>query len=295
MKQSSVGSVTNPARAKTAGTGPGRIRNALRPASLSFLLLLAGWSGAAAAQEEEEGKKEPRRIRVGIGAQLVPAYPGADGHSIGPVVDVSLSRGSKPFGFEAPDESFGPSLIKTGGLEIGPALNFEGSRTAKDVGADLDKVGFTVEAGAYVQYAFSEKFRIRTEARKGLGGHEGWTGQAGADYVARDGDEWLFSIGPRVTWSNARYHRAYFGVTPAESVRTGLAAYSPGGGIQAVGATAGFLTQITKKWGIYSYAKYDRLIGDAGRSPVVRVHGSRDQLSGGLALTYPFGGGSRSR
>ncbi|HLL29942.1 MAG TPA: MipA/OmpV family protein, partial [Allosphingosinicella sp.] len=261
--------------------------------------LLTGWNAPAAAQEEEEEqqeqeeKKEPRRIRVGLGGQFVPPYPGADKVSLSPLVDISRSRGSKPFGFEAPDESFGPSLIKAGGLELGPALNLQGSRTAKEVGAALDKVGFTFEAGAFVQYAFSSKFRIRTEARKGLGGHEGWTGQAGADFVARDGDDWLFSIGPRVTWSDARYHRAYFGVTPAESVRTGLAAYRPGGGVQAVGATAGFLKQLSKRFGIYSYAKYDRLVGDAGRSPVVRTYGSRDQLSGGLALTYTFGGGSR--
>jgi outer membrane scaffolding protein for murein synthesis (MipA/OmpV family) len=264
------------------------MNKALGAAALPLALLITGWSAQAAA--EDGAKKEPRRIRVGLGAQFVPAYPGADGHSLRPLIDVSLSRGSKPFDFEAPDESFGPSLLKHGGLEFGPALNFEGSRTAKDVGAALDKVPFTVEAGAFVQYAFSPKFRVRTELRKGLGGHEGWTGQAGADFVARDGDDWLFSVGPRVTVSDGRYHRAYFGVTAAESARTGLAAYRPGGGIQAVGATAGFLKQLTRRFGLYSYAKYDRLVADSARSPVVRTYGSRDQFSGGLALTYTFGG-----
>ena len=256
-------------------------------------LLLAGLAAPAAAQDDDGQAKEPRRIRVGLGPQLVPSYPGADDHSLRPLVDVSMARGSTPFEFEAPDESFGPELISTGGLEFGPALNFEGSRTAKDVGADLDKVPFTVEAGAFVEYEFSPKFRIRVEGRKGLGGHDGWIGQAGADFVARNGDDWLFSIGPRVTWSDSNYHRAYFGVTAPEAARTGLAVYNPGGGIQAVGATAGFLTQISDRWGIYSYAKYDRLVGDAADSPVVRSFGSRDQLSGGLALTYTFGGGGK--
>jgi outer membrane scaffolding protein for murein synthesis (MipA/OmpV family) len=253
-------------------------------------LLLAAWSAAAA---DGDGNKEPRRTRVGAGAQLVPSWPGSDGHSLRPLVDVSRSRGSRPFDFEAPDESFGPSLVRAGGLEIGPALNLQASRKASDVGAALDKIPFTFEAGAFVQYAFGPKFRIRTELRKGLGGHDGWTGLAGADFVARDGDDWLFSVGPRVTVSDGRYHRAWFGVTAPESVRTGLPAYRPGGGIQAVGATAGFLKQLSGRFGLYSYARYDRLVGDAAASPIVRSFGSRDQLSGGLALTYTWGGGSK--
>lgn len=284
-------------------------------AALPFLLLVAGWAPPAAAassaaaqeaeqdgadeqardDEKEEEKKERRRTRIGLGAQLVPSYPGADGHSIRPLVDVARTRGSKPYDFEAPDESFGFPLLRAGGLEIGPALNYEGSRTAKDVGAPLDKVGDTIEVGGFVQAQLSSSFRLRGEARKGIGGHEGWTGHVGADFVARDGDDWLFSIGPRATLSDGRYHRAWFGVTPAEAVRTGLAAYRPGGGLQAVGATASFLTQLGGRWGLYSYAKYDRLVGDAADSPLVRTYGSRHQLSGGLALTYEFGGGRKAR
>lgn len=277
---------------QNAGIGR-RVKFTLLAAAM-LPMAMAGWSASAAAQENEAAPaKEPRRIRVGLGAQLVPSYPGAEDHSIRPYVDVSITRGSRPFDFEAPDQSFGLSLVKGSGFELGPALNFESSRKPKDVGADLDKVDFTVEAGAFAQYTFSPKFRVRVEGRKGLGGHDGWTGQAGADFVARDGDDWLFSVGPRVTWSDGRYQRAYFGVTGPESVRTGLAVYRPGSGIQAVGGAASFLTQLSRSIGLYSYAKYDRLVGDAADSPVVRAFGSRDQFSGGLALTYTFGGGAR--
>ena len=252
--------------------------------AMCALLLAGALHGAAAAQEE----KEPRRIRVGLGAQLVPTYPGSDEVHARPLFDLSRARGDKPFAFEAPDESFDVSLIKSGGVEIGPALNLQGSRTQKDVGAPLDKVSTTIEAGAFAQALIGSAFRVRAEGRKGLGGHEGWTGMVGADFISRDKDRYLFSIGPRVTLSDVRYHRAYFGVTPAEAALSGLPAYRPDGGVQAIGATASFLTQLGKQWGLYSYAKYDRLIGDAGRSPVVRQLGSRDQLSGGLALTYTF-------
>lgn len=170
-------------------------------------------------------------------------------------------------------------------------VNWEGSRTAEDVGASVPKVKFSVEAGGFAAVSLGESFRLRGELRKGVTGHKGWLGTAGADYVARDGDKWLFSIGPRVTWSNDRYHDAWFGVTPAAAVTSGLPAYDPGGGIQAYGATASFLTQFGPRWGIYTYAKYDRLVGDAADSPLVVQIGSRDQLAGGIGLSYTFGRG----
>ena len=72
---------------------------------------------------------------------------------------------------------------------------------------------------------------MRGELRKGLAGHQGWIGTAGADYVARSGDDWLFSIGPRVTWADHRYHEAYFSVAPAASAPSGLPAYDADAGI----------------------------------------------------------------
>nr|WP_295374036.1 MipA/OmpV family protein [uncultured Sphingosinicella sp.] len=258
----------------------------------SFVAAAAALSALlpTAAFAQEEGEERSRRVRVGLGAQLVPSYPGSDNHDVIPLVDVAVARGDDPFDFEAADESFGFSILDSGGFEFGPVLSIEGSRTAKDVGAPLNKVSTTVEVGAFVEYKLSPSFRVRAEGRRGIGGHDGWSGNVGADYIIRDRDRYLFSLGPRVTLSDGRYHRAYFGVTPSEAVASGLAAYRPGGGVQAVGGNAGFLYQLGGRWGIYSYAKYDRLVGDAARSPIVRQFGSRDQLSGGLALTYTFGG-----
>ena len=274
----------------------------------SFALAFALLASPLAAQEQpapesddrrdddrEESEKEPRRWRVSLGAQLVPSFPGSADHSVRPLIDVSRARGDDPFDFEAADESFGFPLISSGGFEFGPALNIESSRKPKELGAPLAKVPTTFEAGGFVSWQLSEAFRLRGELRKGLGGHDGWTGTVGADWIARNGDAWLFSLGPRLTMSDRRYHRAYFGVTPPEAVASGLAAFDPDGGVQALGATAGLLYQLTPRWGLYSYAKYDRLIGDAGRSPVTRELGSRNQLSGGLALSYTWGGTRKSR
>jgi outer membrane protein len=260
---------------------PGGLRHAL-----SCLVLLGLAVPAAAQEADAEGSGH--RTRVGLGAQVYPSYPGSDDFDIGPMVNVDRARDGEPFKFEAPDDSFGFSLIEAGTFTFGPVANFEGARTAEDVGANVPKVKFSVEAGGFAAVNLSDSFRLRGEVRKGITGHKGWIGTAGADYVMRDGDAWLFSVGPRVTWSNSRYQDAWFGVTPEASLASGLPVYNPGSGIQAYGATASLLFQLTPTIGVNTYAKYDRLVGDAARSPLVTNYGSRDQFSGGASLSYTF-------
>ena len=89
-------------------------------------------------------------------------------------------------------------------------------------------------------------------------------------------------------FSDGRYQRAYFGVTPAASLATGLPTYRPGGGVHGVAMASGLSYQFDKGWGMFGYARYERLVGDAAKSPIVREFGSRNQLAGGLGLNYTF-------
>jgi MipA family protein len=207
------------------------------------------------------------------------------------MVNFDIARGDDPFKFEAPDDGFGIEIINSNGFSFGPIANFEDARSAEDVGAALPEIDFSAELGAVIKYELGDRWRIRGELRKGLTGHKGWVGVAGADVIWRDADRWLFSIGPRVTWSDDRYQDAWFSVAPADAGPSGLPAFDADGGIQAYGATASAITQFSRRWGLSAYAKYDRLTGDAADSPIVLVYGSRDQFSGGVALTYTFGRG----
>ena len=262
-----------------------------RLSRFAFALLVATGGATVPASAQEAAPGAPRRTRVGLGPQLVPSYPGSDSLGLRPFVDVSRTRGDTPFAFEAPDESAGFPVLRGERFQVGPAIGFEGRRRSRDVGGRLPSVGATFELGGFVQYAVSDALRLRVEARQGIGGHKGLIGVVGADYIARDADRWLFSIGPRLTLSSARYNRAYFGVGAADAPLAGLPAFKADAGVQAVGATIGALRQLTPHWGVSGYAKYDRLVSDPGRSPVVRAFGSRNQPSVGAALTYTFGAG----
>ncbi len=252
------------------------------------LLLSASAAMLAMAAPAVAQDSDDLRVRVGLGAQVQPKFIGADKSEVGPLWNVDIARGADEFRFEAPDDNFGIALIKAGRFRAGPGANIEGSRKNSDVGAPVGKVPTTFEAGAFAQYNLSDSTRLRGELRKGIGGHDGVIGSIGADQVWRDGDRYVFSVGPRVLFSTGRYQRAYFGVTPAAALATGLPAYQPDGGIHAVAATSGMSYQFSPRFGMFGYARYERLVGDAAKSPIVRELGSRNQVSAGAGLSYTF-------
>jgi MipA family protein len=254
-----------------------------------FLLGACVMAGPAPAQESAGWT-----VTIGGGAQVYPRYPGASGSDLFPLPIIDVRRAGRPMPFEAPDEGWGFGLLgDRSEVDLGPAIRFQNKRREDDVGAPVGNVGFTVEAGGFVQAYVTPNLRLRAEGRKGLGGHEGWVGDLSADLVLRDADRYIFSIGPRARLSDGRYQNAYFGVTPAVSAATGLPAFDAGGGFHAVGLTAGLTYRLARDWGLYSYAGYDRLIGNGADSPLVRAFGSCDQFSAGLGIFYSFDIGAR--
>jgi MipA family protein len=251
---------------------------------LCMIGLAAAVAAPAAAEDEAE---KPRRTRVALGPQLVPSYPGSDSLVVRPLIDFSRADAGEDFKFEAPDQAFGLTVLRSNNFTLGPSLAFEGKRSSSDVGG-LPEVDFSLELGGFAQLEVGEHVRFRAEARQGVTGHEGFISVLSADYVIRDRDRQLFSFGPRVTMTDSNYQNAYFGIRP-EDASPALPAFDAEGGLQSVGAAASFMRQLSPRWGIYSYAKYDRLIADPADSPVVAAFGSRNQFGGGIALTYTFG------
>jgi outer membrane protein len=265
------------------GSGMMTPRSFLR---LALAVLAAAVAMPAVAQEESGG----HLVTIGAGPQIYPKYPGADSYGLYPMLIGGLRRPGEPMPFSAPDQGFSVGLLgHDRAVDFGPVLGFQSKREERDVGAPVGDVGLTVEAGGFAQLWLGRNLRLRADLRRGLGGHKGLIGDVGADLVLRDGDRYIFSIGPRARFSSGRYQNAYFRVTPAAALASGLPAYDPsGGGFHAVGVQSSLTWRMGRDWGFYGYAGYDRLIGDAARSPIVRDLGARDQFSGGLGLFYEF-------
>ncbi len=255
---------------------------------MKLLLSLSGAAALLASHPAAAQDSDDYRVRVGVGAQLQPEYIGADGTEVAPLFDFDIARGTDPFRFEAPDDSFGIRLISGERFAAGPAANIEGSRKNSEVGAPVGKVKTTIEAGAFAEYMASDSFRLRAELLKGVNGHKGIVGAIGGDYFQRDGDRYVLSAGPRLLFSSGRYQRAYFGVDDEAALASGLPEHRPDGGIHAVALATGLSYQFNPRFGMFGFARYERLVGDAAKSPIVREFGSRNQGSAGLGLNYTF-------
>ena len=58
--------------------------------------------------------------------------------------------------------------------------------------------------------------------------------------------------------------------------------------MHALAVASGLSTQFNDRFGMFGYARYERLVGDAAKSPIVREFGSRNQFSAGAGLNYTF-------
>ena len=260
-----------------------RLSQAARGLAAAAAATLSGAQAVPAwAQESPQ-----RQVMIGAGAQLKPAYPGADHSKVSFLPDLTVWRTGEAIPVETPDEGKGFSIIgDSGGTAFGPALTFAPRRSATAV-PGLPAIGFGVELGVFAETYVAGPVRLRAELRHGIGAHQALTADLAADLVLRRGNEGLLAtIGPRLRWGSAKYNRAYFGIA-APGPSPALPAYQPGCGIYAVGAVAGIHLPVGRRLGLFSYAGYDRLSDAAARSPIVKT-GSQDQFSAGLAMTYRF-------
>lgn len=253
-------------------------------AALAGLILVAGLAaGPALAQHGGLSERPGITFTLGGGVQVRPTYPGASSFTVGPGGSFGVDRLVLPggFGFGSPDArplepGFGPR----------GAFRYVRPRKPGDAPelAGLPRVGHAVELGAGLAHV-TEFGRTFAEVRRGFGGHEGVVGEVGIDAILRPDDRFVLTAGPRAMWGNARYVNTYFGVpTPTASFP---ATYRAGSGLVSVGAAITGDYDLGGDWGLRGTLAWDRLHGDAGRSPIT-AQGSRDQFRAQLLLTRRF-------
>ncbi|MEP0945117.1 MAG: MipA/OmpV family protein [Rhizobiaceae bacterium] len=224
-------------------------------------------------------------IRLGAGGLYKPKFAGASEYLLSPFPIIKVDRLYLPGFGQVVDGS-----VKTSGFSVYPSFSVIGERSASDSNdlTGTNKVDFAVEAGFGVRYRH-DWLQGFAEIRQGFGGHEGQVGRLGLDVITQPTEQLELVFGPRVNWGSDNYTRTYFGVTAAEAAAAGsvLTAFRPGSGITSYGVDLQANYAYTEKTTLHFRAGWDRFVGDAADSPIVK-RGNEDQFSVGLGLSYRF-------
>ena len=228
---------------------------------------------------------------ITLNAQAAPRFAGSDDLSLFAFPSIGFRRPGEPVRFSAPDDGLSISVLESPSLRIGAVGRFEPGRYFGDDKKNLfglRDVKWSIEPGAFVEVWPIEWLRARAELRHGFNGYNGFVGNLALDGVLRAG-RLVFSIGPRLAFGGDSFTNAYFSVTPFEAALNGrVTPFRANGGITSVGGLGALTYTWSEQWATTVYAGYNRLVGDAGDSPITRRLGSENQFTVGASVSYSF-------
>lgn len=220
-------------------------------------------------------------FELGLGGAYQPDYLGSDDYegSLYPIFSVEYLNLPGLGSFGGRDGR---------GFSIGPSFKYIGERDGGDL-FGLDKVDDTYEIGLKASYTW-DYAEVYGAVRYAFGGAEGVTGDIGANLIVRPTDRIELKAGPTASLASSDYMGDYFSVSPEEFLRSGgrFDVYEADGGFQSVGVKASARYEVITDWFVTADASWERLVGDAGDSPVVTKAGDDDQFYFGLGLSKRF-------
>ena len=263
----------------------------------ALLLTLASSHAAAQTPATNLMPDGSRDMYVGLGVIGQPRYEGAEERRTRalPLLQIEFSNGVFLSGTSA-----GMHLSQTPSVEFGPLLALQPRRSDRGSGqligglntdvqgiagplmpplrlyswgdnrlGGMDPVKARLQAGGFFNYYLGSQWRLTNSVLAGAGG-KGVVWNTGMQYLTGD-----FSAAHRISLTaglelvNGGYNRTFFGVTNAEFQRTGLAQYTPGGGVKNVYLGARWNWALSPSWMLSTTARVARLQGDARTSPLV--------------------------
>ncbi len=266
---------------------------------------LLGLASAAHAQQDPAPDLSRDTVTIGIGVGTVPRYEGSDQSTLIPAAAI---RGQvKGIAFTTQGTGLYvdviPRTTPTGGkFVLGPALkidlNRNSQRRVRDVQVRaLGKVDAAVELGGHFGYSqtgvITSDYDVLSFDVAALydvaGVHSSLIVTPSINYGTPLSRKAFVGVSVSADYVGARNARTYFGVSPAQSIASGLRAYGPGEGFKDVNFGAigniSLTGDLLHGLSLFGLANYTRLVGEIGRSPVVR---NRDQFYGAVGLAYTF-------
>ncbi len=265
--------------------------NIFRSLMLHLVLIAILPAAYCRAAESDDGIKQKEwQVSVGAGLLAAPLFSGAKNYTLRAVPDLRIAY--KDY-----------AVLNHEGWRLGPVVTYafpryekEGDSVLRIAGGSnnalqgMGNVPGTLFLGGFVEY-FRKPYKLHLHLHKGVTGHEGIVAEGRVSYVSTlnlAGSPLVYAFGPQVRYGDQAYTNAYWGITPEQSVRSGLERYHADGGLTAYGVNAFAMTSLTKEISVSFIAIFDRLAPLVANSPLIRFRGTENQAMGGVFIGYGF-------
>lgn len=262
-------------------------------AKILLLTNLVWATGTALSQTTEKKQASPWNVSAGLGVISLPEYEGASKRisSLAPDLNISyktegwgtFSIGSKSTGIswtiaDTDAYTFGFSLGSAQGrLDTKDGTLFRpGSKRLKGMG----EIKSTTEYGVFgrVNAGIPLTFAMKKDSGNGKlntrdGSFDGSGGSViefGADIPWEINSNLVLSLSPNLVWADKKHNQTYFGVTAAQSAKSGFKAYTANSGIKSIGLTLSSNYKLDNNWSANAALSLTQLQGDAAKSSLVQ-------------------------
>jgi outer membrane scaffolding protein for murein synthesis (MipA/OmpV family) len=205
---------------------------------------------------------------VGASVWSLPTSPGADRKqaTLLPAVEWRNDQGL----FASTDSGVGWNVSRDKATQWGLRLWPQLGRRSGDAPRGIGGIGPKLQAEAFANHALTEALLLQSGLLLGAGEHRNgmqveWGATSGLPLGP--GPD-VLAIGVSATYANGPYRRAYFGISPAQSSRSGLPGFNPGGGLADRCITLSFEHKVDAHWRVDLQAMRARLASRLQASPL---------------------------
>jgi len=260
------------------------------------LLIAAVYAPGSPAQEDDfaSAAAPERRLRsdwsfgFGAGALALPSFPGASSTKVIPLPWVDLHY--KDLFFLSPISGLGVNLVAVpeGRLAVALLPDLGRSASSNNLLRGWGDIGTGADLRLFGQLRVIGPVAVLAGVRRQLGGGNGTLVEGGLTSKLRLLPHLFVTATGTMTWGNARYTQAYFGVDAAQSATARsfgnvVPTFAAGAGLRDASLALSANLGLDDHWSLQSIFRTEVLLGDAGRSPLTE---SRLQWTFGGFIAY---------
>lgn len=250
-------------------------------------IALANISLMAAANAADP---DPKSLTVGIGATSAPRYSGSDQRQwqFQPVIQARdgavFFDSQKGVGYDLQADS-GLYLEHTLGYSLGRSDKNASWRDGSDKLKGMGNIDAVLNTAVAVGWTIAPWLSVEGKATLPLSDSQGVQYQTSVSLIPLQNDSDTIAFQSAALFGDSRYMKTFYGVSSAQSARSGYARHAAPGGLYGVENSVTWGHQFTPQWGTTLVAGYTWLSDHAADSPIVF---RRNEATATAAITYTF-------